>query len=89
MIRGCTSNQLLYMITGKNTNKDYEEDELSRKLRLKTLSYYDFDEDKSGLLSGQTARNSDGSLMGFTDPGDIENQNVQKYHNEDDDSSEY
>jgi hypothetical protein len=52
MIRGCTSNQLLYMITGKNTNKDYEEDELSRKLRLKTLSYYDFDEDKSGLLSG-------------------------------------
>lgn len=77
------------MITGKNSNKDYEEDELSRKLRLKTLSYYDFDEDKSGLLSGQTARNSDGSLMGFTDPGDIENQNVQKYHNEDDDSSEY
>jgi hypothetical protein len=60
------------MITGKNCNKDSEEDEISRKLRLKTLSYYDFDEDKSELLSG-TARNSDGSLMGFTDTGDIEN----------------
>lgn len=40
---------------------------------MKTLSYFDFDEDKSGLLSGETARNSDGSQMGFTDSGDIEN----------------
>lgn len=67
------------MITGKTPNNDYEEDEISKKLRLKTLSYYDFDEDKSGLLSGETARNSDGSLMKFTDSGDIENQNIMNY----------
>jgi hypothetical protein len=61
------------MITGKTPSNDYEEDEISKKLRFKTLSYYDFDEDKSGLLSGETARNSDGSHMKFSDSGDIEN----------------
>ena len=55
------------------TNNQSKELEAGR-LRQKTLSFYDFDEDKSALLKSDTPRNSDGSLMGFaeTDQGDIE-----------------
>ena len=60
-------------------NEDIMHDEETRRLRLKTLSFYDFDEDKSGLLANETPRNSD--TLGFeeTDTPDIEKSQKQYF----------